>query len=251
MFSLGPSLKMSEQGIRCGSPMPHTPLASVHLDRPNIPAFRMNHSQVCINVDQQRWVLRDLHAAAGNSSSTQAVHGSSLVDNDDETRIRTEVTRRIKSLGRQGRVKDAIKELTNMARLGVSPDTLSATALIDCCVRANKMDMAESVFDELFGELLVPDEVAFTVMIRGYGDELPPRWTSIASVLSMMEHTYGIEPTVLTYNTLLEVCSKTNDEDRGIEIIDRMQEAGVEPNEYSLEAVRQRKSLRSLVKKLM
>ena len=53
-----------------------------------------------------------------------------------------EVTRRIKALGRQGKVKDAIKELANMARLGVEPDMLSATALIDACVRSNKMEMA-------------------------------------------------------------------------------------------------------------
>ena len=113
------------------------------------------------------------------------------------------------------------------------------------------MEMAESVFEELFGELLQPDEVAFMVMIRGYGDEYPPRWTSIATVLSTMEHSYGIIPTVLTFNTLLEICSKTNDEERGIEIIDKMQDGGVEPNDLSFEAVKQRKSLRSMLKKLV
>lgn len=173
------------------------------------------------------------------------------VDSDDETRIRAEVTRRIKALGRQGKVKDAIKELAGMARMGVQPDTLSATALVDACVRSRKMEMAESVFDELFSELLQPDEVAFSVLMRGYGDEYPPRWTSIATVLSTMEHTYDIEPTILTFNTLLEICSKTNDEERGIEIIERMQEADVVPNDLSFEAVRQRKSLRSLLKKLV
>lgn len=175
----------------------------------------------------------------------------SVDDDENTTRIRAEVTRRIKNLGRQGKVKDAIKELANMARMGVEPDTLSATALVDACVKSNKIEMAENVFDELFGELLVPDEVAFMVLIRGYGDEYPPRWTSIATMLSTMEHTYGIVPTVLTFNTLLEVCSKTNDEERGVEIIDRMQDAGVVPNDLSFEAVRQRKSLRSMLKKLV
>ena len=175
----------------------------------------------------------------------------SVDDDENTTRIRAEVTRRIKNLGRQGKVKDAIKELANMARMGVEPDTLSATALVDACVKSNKIEMAENVFDELFGELLVPDEVAFMVLIRGYGDEYPPRWTSIATMLSTMEHTYGIVPSVLTFNTLLEVCSKTNDEERGVEIIDRMQDAGVVPNDMSFEAVRQRKSLRSMLKKLV
>lgn len=184
--------------------------------------------------------------ASGNSTSPTTV-----VADDDEVRIRSEVTRRIKALGRQGKVKDAIKELAGMARMGVQPDTLSATALIDACVRSRKMDMAESVFDELFGDLLKPDEVAFMVLIRGYGDEYPPRWTNIATILSTMEHTYGIIPTVLTFNTLLEICSKTNDEDRGIEIIDKMQDGGIQPNDLSFEAVKQRKSLRSMLKKLV
>ena len=196
----------------------------------------------------QRNVSRLTWCQAEGNNSVEFTTTASL---SDEKQLRSEVTRRIKNLGRQGKVKEAIKELANMARLGVQPDTLSATALVDACVRSRKMDMAESVFEELFGELLVPDEVAFMVLIRGYGDEYPPRWTSIATVLSSMEHTYGILPTVLTYNTLLEVCSKTNDEDRGVEIIDRMQDAGVVPNDLSFEAVRQRKSLRSMLKKLV
>ena len=188
-----------------------------------------------------------MRRVGGGEMQASTVCGSSpvgpttVVADDDETRIRSEVTRRIKNLGRQGKVKDAIQELAGMARMGVSPDCQSATALVDACVRSRKMEMAESVFEELFGELLQPDEVAFMVMIRGYGDEYPPRWTSIATVLSTMEHSYGIIPTVLTFNTLLEICSKTNDEERGIEIIDKMQDGGVEPNDLSFEAVKQRK----------
>jgi len=222
------------------------------------------------NKTSSAWMRMHIHGhvscSSGFSCPYKLQHNTTRIDvmarslsqndvsvNDDEnmTRIRAEVTRRIKNLGRQGKVKDAIKELANMARMGVQPDTLSATALVDACVKSNKIEMAENVFDELFGELLVPDEVAFMVLIRGYGDEYPPRWTSIATMLSTMEHTYGIVPTVLTFNTLLEVCSKTNDEERGVEIIDRMQDAGVVPNDMSFEAVRQRKSLRSMLKKLV
>ncbi len=48
---------------------------------------------------------------------------------------------------------------------------------------------------------------------------------------------------------LLEVCSRTNDEVRAAEIIERMDAAGVEPNDLTLEVVRQRKSIRSLLKR--
>ena len=42
--------------------------------------------------------------------------------------MRAEVTRRIKKLGREGKPREAVAELANMARLGIQPDTLAATA---------------------------------------------------------------------------------------------------------------------------
>lgn len=48
----------------------------------------------------------------------------------------------------------ATLQLAEMARLGVQPDSIAATALVNACVRNRKMDMALSVFDELFGEPL-------------------------------------------------------------------------------------------------
>ena len=68
------------------------------------------------------------------------------------SQVRATVTRRIQTLGRQKRPKEAVSQLAEMARLGVQPDTQAATALIDACVRNKKMDMAQSVFEELFGE---------------------------------------------------------------------------------------------------
>ena len=42
-------------------------------------------------------------------------------------------------------------QLAEMARLGVQPDNIAATALLDACARNRKMEMASSVFEELFG----------------------------------------------------------------------------------------------------
>lgn len=52
-----------------------------------------------------------------------------------------------------------------------------------------------SVFDELFGGLLAPDEVVFAVMLRGYGAaSARPQWNEISSCLNDMERTHGIMP---------------------------------------------------------
>ena len=52
-------------------------------------------------------------------------------------------------------VLQATLQLAEMARLGVQPDNIAATALINACARNQKMDMALSVFDELFGTLFI------------------------------------------------------------------------------------------------
>ena len=51
----------------------------------------------------------------------------------------------------------------------------------------------------------------------------------------------------VTYNALLECCCKTNDEERAEEIVNRMLLAGVQPDSYTLEAVRPKRSMRSLL----
>lgn len=53
----------------------------------------------------------------------------------------------------------------------------------------------------------------------------------------------------VVYNTLLDICARTNDEERGYEIISRMEASGVEPDASTTDAVRNRKSLRSYLKK--
>ena len=52
-----------------------------------------------------------------------------------------------------------------------------------------------------------------------------------------------------TFNVLLEICARTKDQDRGFELIDRMRRAGVEPDDFTLEAVKHRRVLRSYLRR--
>lgn len=57
-----------------------------------------------------------------------------------------------------------------------------------------------------------PDEVTFRVLVRGYGECEPPRWLAISSLLQVMDRKYGIQPSALLYNALLEICARTRDQ---------------------------------------
>jgi hypothetical protein len=69
-----------------------------------------------------------------------------------EKEVRQEVTRRIKQLGQQRKFKEAVQELASLATLGIQPDTQAATALLAACTRSRDMKMAQSIFEQLFGE---------------------------------------------------------------------------------------------------
>uniref|UniRef100_A0A061SD09 Pentacotripeptide-repeat region of PRORP domain-containing protein n=1 Tax=Tetraselmis sp. GSL018 TaxID=582737 RepID=A0A061SD09_9CHLO len=166
-----------------------------------------------------------------------------------ERNVRQEVTRRVKSLGEANKPKEAIQELAQMARMGVQPDTMAATALVHACARNGKMEMAQSVFDELFGSVLEPDTVSFAVLVRGYGAEDPPRWGTIAGILNRMVQDYSLPLTSEIYNAMLDICARTNDVERGIEIMDRMKLEGVDADDFTLQMVTRRKALRSHCKK--
>ena len=63
------------------------------------------------------------------------------------------VTQRIKVLGEAGRSHAAIKELAGLASLGLQPDHMAATACVRACTK--DMQLAQAVFEQLFGELRI------------------------------------------------------------------------------------------------
>ena len=147
--------------------------------------------------------------------------GPDITEAQRTSQVRATVTRKIQDLGKQKRPKEAVSQLAEMARLGVQPDTQAATALIDVCVKNKKMDMAQKVFEEMFGmpcqlaricptntvnsvtslsgdagEFLQPDDITFSVLMRGYGEMSPPSWPLISGLLRMMDKKYAMKPSI-------------------------------------------------------
>lgn len=172
-----------------------------------------------------------------------------ILDEDRIREVRSGATKRIKALGAQRKLKEAIQELAGLSQLGVQPDTQAATALVSACAQAGNMEMAESVFEQLFGEFLRPDEVTFAVLLRGYGGKSPPQWGAIDSTLTRMRSTFGMEPSAVAYNALLEVCVRTEDTDRAMDVIDRMADDGVEPDEMTVGIVSRKRNLRAYLRR--
>lgn len=201
----------------------------------------------CSQLQQQRprLLIQPRRAVA---AAAQAEQQQSQAEREKEAR--QEVTRRIKQLGEQRRFKEAVQELASLVTLGVQPDTQAGTALLAACTRSRDMSMAQNIFEQLFGDFLQPDEITFAVMLRGYGNQNPPNWQKIDSVLTQMKMTYGLEPTSTSYNALLEICYRTNDSDRALDVLDRMADDDVEPDETTYEIVARKRAWRSYMRKI-
>ena len=124
--------------------------------------------------------------------------------------------------------------------------------MLGACVAAGKQDLALKVFEEVFAKGVVePDEVVFVELMRGHLAVDPPEWSRVNALLGKMENTYDVVATATTYNLLLGKCADDNELERAEDLVDRMADAGVEPDGRTLDAVKKRRSIRSYAKKVL
>jgi pentatricopeptide repeat protein len=58
-----------------------------------------------------------------------------------------------------------------------------------------------------------------------------------------------VPPPPVAYNALLEICLKSDDTDRALDVIDRMADDGVEPDEMTVAVVAKKRNLRAYLRK--
>lgn len=166
--------------------------------------------------------------------------------------MQAEATKKIRQLAKSGNLAQALAVMDNLQAAGVQPDAMAATALVDCCVRCKNLPEAERVFESLFDTTgtLRPDGIAVAVLVRGLGAASPPQWIKIQRLLARLENEYFIKLTVPVYNELLDICVKTNDMDKGAELLDKMHAKEISPDFNTMEVIKRKRILRSHLKKV-
>eukprot|EP00878_Enallax_costatus_P023516 GHUV01025016.1.p1 GENE.GHUV01025016.1~~GHUV01025016.1.p1 ORF type:complete len:103 (+),score=18.66 GHUV01025016.1:111-419(+) len=90
------------------------------------------------------------------------------------------------------------------------------------------------------------------------GHEARLRW--INDLLSLLSTSLTVPPislplpcvhcTAASYNALLDICYRTNDSDRALDVLDRMADDEVEPDETTYEIVARKRAWRSYMRKV-
>ncbi|XP_027352641.1 pentatricopeptide repeat-containing protein At5g02830, chloroplastic isoform X3 [Abrus precatorius] len=128
--------------------------------------------------------------------------------------------------------KALIKE---MKRVGLSPNQISWSILIDICGESGNVDGAIEILENMGDAGIKPDVIAYTTAIKVCVEN-----NNFKQALTLYEEmkSYEIHPNLVTYNTLLKARSKYGsllEVQQCLAIYQDMRKAGYRPNDYYLE----------------
>lgn len=168
-------------------------------------------------------------------------------DNDARIVSVITVTCLIKVLGEEGLVNEAVRCFYRMKQFGCKPDVYAYNAVILALCRVGMFDKARFLLNqmELPGFWCSPDTYTYTIMISSYckyGMQTGCR-KAIRRRIWEANHLFrimlfkGHSPDVVTYNSLIDGCCKTNRIERALELYDDMIKRGCIPNRVTYNSI--------------
>ncbi|KAH0980432.1 hypothetical protein GBA52_007609 [Prunus armeniaca] len=137
-------------------------------------------------------------------------------------------TKIIHGYGKQNRIEDAVKTLSNMKARGFTCDQVTLTAMIDMYSKAGHVKLAEETFEEvkLLGQPL--DKRSYGSMIMAYiRAGLPDQGESLLVEMDAQEIYAGSE----VYKALLRAYSMVGDTEGAQRVFNAVQLAGISPDD--------------------
>ncbi|KAM0040698.1 putative tetratricopeptide-like helical domain superfamily [Helianthus debilis subsp. tardiflorus] len=173
----------------------------------------------------------------------------------------------IKAHGDLGHVRWALHLFHRAKNMYAGRCLFSYNAVLGVLVRADRVDLAEKIFDQMVDEGVVqPDVSTYTVMIKGFCktgrienaqkvfDEMssPTLWTyntlvsgmckkglmdAVLELVERMKQTEDCLPDMVTYTTLIDGYYKLRDFEKAKACFDEMLSRNLEPNEVTYNAL--------------
>ncbi|CAO2819670.1 unnamed protein product [Amaranthus hypochondriacus] len=156
------------------------------------------------------------------------------------------ITCLIKCLGEQGLVNEAFHAFCRMRQFHCKPDVYAYNTIILALCRVGFFKKAKSLLQkmELPGFQCQPDTYTYTILISSYckyamqiGSRKAIRrriWE--ANHLFRLMLFKGFVPDIVTYNSLIDGCCKTNRIERALELFDDMKKRGCVPNRITYDS---------------
>lgn len=104
--------------------------------------------------------------------------------------------------------------------------------LIDACARKGDMGCVHSLLEEMASKDLAPNIMTYGAILKGYCQA--SQFDNAYALYEDMKRHPGVKPDEVTYNTLLDGCARQGLYDKGMQVLQEMQESGVRPSNFTL-----------------
>jgi pentatricopeptide repeat protein len=137
----------------------------------------------------------------------------------------------ISCLGKCGASAQAIEMFHKMIRNGVAPNAFTFSALFGALTDGAFFDQAMRLFQMIRASY--PNElnvVVYNAVLKYVGRA--GRIDAALDLLGQMEQNRNVQPDIVTYGTILDICAKKQDVSLAYAVLDRMRKRGMRPNNF-------------------
>ena len=151
---------------------------------------------------------------------------------------RVSFTALIKASIKSGDLENAKDLLDDMKWIGIQPDLVTYNNIIESLCNANRLFEAKDLVNEMERARISPDSMTYGLLMNGLlkANKPGPCLTLFESACSD-ERTAALTENVQLYTTAISAAAALGDHDRALDLVSRMNLAGVKPNEKTLTAL--------------
>ncbi|KAI3474683.1 hypothetical protein Pfo_029868 [Paulownia fortunei] len=140
----------------------------------------------------------------------------------------------MKGYMKAGRVAETVRMLEAMRHQKDStshPDHVTYTTVISAFVKAGSMDRARQVLTEMARIRVPANLITYNILLKGYCQQL--QIDKAEDLIREMVNKAGIEPDVVSYNTLIDGCILVDDSAGALTYFNEMRKRGIAPTKVS------------------
>ena len=138
----------------------------------------------------------------------------------------------IKGCCRTRKLPQAIAFFEEMKRMYIKPTRITYNSLIDTCVKTSSMVDAWKFYDDMIRAEIKPDNFTYSILINGIKSNHNNR-EELGRALNMLDQLQAsteFRPDEIFYNSLIDICVKFNEMNKGLYLFEEMKKKKIEPS---------------------
>jgi len=119
-----------------------------------------------------------------------------------------------------------------MLALKLQFSIVTFNTLVDACARNNEISRIPALLESMVAQGIEPNLITYSAILKGYCQA--NRLDEAFQLVQQMLQTTQLRPDEIMYNTLLDGCARQGLYDRGMMVLEEMQQVGVPPTNFTL-----------------